>query len=277
VTSPASPAQSSPRRRPTLIKLGGELLEQESRLIELAATLVRIGVQGPLVTVHGGGKEIDRELARRGIAKRSVDGIRITDAATLSVVVSILAGAVNTRLVAAMVAAGGRAVGLTGADAALVPVEPAPPHEATDGRTVDLEFVGRPIARGAPPLLVRLLDGGYLPVVASIGAASDGRLYNVNADTLAAHLAARIGASRLVIAGTTPGVLDAAGAPIARLGAGTIHDRIASGEAHGGMAAKLTACLEALEAGVSEVVVVDGRTPGNLETGSGTHIEQEKP
>ena len=262
------------RPRATLVKLGGELLERDDLLGELAAMLVRLGAHGPLVTVHGGGKEIDRELERRGIVKRTVDGIRVTDAATLSVVVSVLAGLVNTRLVAAMVAAGGRAVGLTGADASTMTVEPAPPHRTTDGRLVDLELVGQPVAQGSSQLLLDLCDRGFLPVVASIGASTDGRLFNVNADTAAAHLAASIGASRMLIAGSTPGVLDSAGIAIERLGSDTIRARIESGEAHGGMAAKLTACLAALDAGVEEVVVLDGRMPSNLHPPQGTRIER---
>src|SRR5690606_3217167 len=139
-------------------------------------------------------------MARAGIAKRQVDGLRITDPATRDIVLEVLAGAVNTRLVAAICAAGGRAVGLTGADAAIVPVEKAAPHRTVDGRTVDLELVGQPVGTAVPALLTDLLAGGYLPVVCSIAAGRDGTLYNVNADTMAGHLAARLGAARLVIA-----------------------------------------------------------------------------
>ena len=135
--------------------------------------------------VHGGGREVDTELARHGIEKRAVDGLRITDDATLGVVVAVLAGRVNTRLVAAAARAGARAVGLTGADATMGLVEPAPPYETADGRRVELGFVGRPIGNGRPQLLIELCARGYVPVVASIGIDEEGRLFNVNADTLA--------------------------------------------------------------------------------------------
>jgi L-lactate utilization protein LutC len=103
----------------TLLKFGGELLEQPERLAELAAMLARVTTRSRLAVVHGGGREIDAALARIGVPKRQVDGLRVTDDQTMGVVVEVLAGTVNTRLVAAITAAGGRAVGLTGADAGL--------------------------------------------------------------------------------------------------------------------------------------------------------------
>src|SRR3954464_9167398 len=115
--------------RPLLLKFGGELLENGSRLTTLVSAIARTATQGvPLVIVHGGGKEIDAALKAAGIEKRQVDGLRITDEPTLNVVVAVLAGTINTRLVAALNAAGVPAVGLTGADARCGLSEPAPPH-----------------------------------------------------------------------------------------------------------------------------------------------------
>ena len=241
----------------TLLKLGGELLEEPGRLAEIAAVIA--GATEPLVVVHGGGREIDAALKRAGIAKRQVEGLRVTDPATLDVVVEVLAGAVNTRLVAAIVKAGGRAVGLTGADAGLVPVEKAPAHRSVDGTMTDLERVGRPVGAGRPALAADLVAAGYVPVVASISAGPDGLLYNVNADTLAADLAARLGAARLVIAGATPGVLDENGGTIEALDLAAAATLVSSGIASAGMIAKLTACREAINGGVEEVLMVDGR------------------
>ena len=241
----------------TLLKLGGELLEEPGRLAEIAAVIA--GAAEPLVVVHGGGREIDAALQRAGIAKRQVEGLRVTDPATLDVVVEVLAGAVNTRLVAAIVKAGGRAVGLTGADAGLVPVEKAPAHRSVDGTMTDLERVGRPVGGGRPALAADLVAAGYVPVVASIAAGTDGLLYNVNADTLAADLAARLGAARLVIAGATPGVLDEHGRTIEALDLAAAAALVSSGIASAGMIAKLTACREAINGGVEEVLMVDGR------------------
>jgi acetylglutamate kinase len=194
-----------------------------------------------------------------------VDGLRITDDATLDVVVSVLAGAVNTRFVAALTAAGVRAVGLTGADAACGLSEPAPPHHAADGRFVDLGRVGLPSAGSDTALLTTLVGGGFVPVIACIGIGGDGRLLNVNADTLAGHLAARLGARRLTIAGTTAGVLGPDGSTTPVLDAAAIEGLVREGTVTAGMIAKLRACEQAIAAGVPEVVIVDGRDESALE------------
>jgi acetylglutamate kinase len=244
---------------PVVLKFGGELLEEPSGLTALAQSLAKLSRTAPLVVVHGGGREIDAALARAGIVKRQVDGLRVTDQATLDIVVGVLAGVVNTRFVAALGAAGVRAVGLTGADAGVGRVQAAPPHVSTTGATVDLGLVGEPIGRERPELLIDLCRKGYVPVVSSIGAARDGRLYNVNADTLAAHLAARLKSPRLVIAGGTTGVFDANGTTIPELSFGDIDGLIASKAATAGMIAKLTAARTAIEGGSREVFIADGR------------------
>jgi acetylglutamate kinase len=244
---------------PVVLKFGGELLEDPQRVAALAATIAKLTRRTPLVIVHGGGREIDAALARAGIEKRQVDGLRITDEATLDVVVSVLAGLVNTRFVAALGAAGVHAVGLTGADAGIGRVKAAAPHVATNGSTVDLGRVGEPIGREQPALLVDLCRRGYVPVVSSIGASRDGALFNVNADTLAAHLAGRLASPRLVIAGATAGVLDRSGATITEMTLRDADQLVAGGGATAGMVAKLEACRSALEAGAREVFVADGK------------------
>lgn len=246
----------------TLLKLGGELLENDQKLAGMGRMVARAA--GPLAIVHGGGREIDAALAELGIPKRQVDGLRVTDARTLDVVVSVLAGAVNTRFVAAINAAGGRAVGLTGADAGVAPVKKAPPHHATSGAVVDLGLVGEPARAAAPALVTMLVARGFVPVIACIGAAKNGQLFNVNADTLAGSLAARLGATRLVVAGGTPGVLDEEGLTIPALGPRDIRALVKSGTASAGMVAKLTACQAAARGGVKDVAIVDGRDTKTL-------------
>jgi acetylglutamate kinase len=246
----------------TVLKLGGELLEDSGRRAAIAQVIAAF--HGPLVVVHGGGREIDAALQRAGIPKRQVDGLRVTDAATLDVVVDVLGGGVNTRLVTGIVASGGRAVGLTGADASLVPVEKAPAHQSADGTRTDLDRVGRPSGAGSPRLAADLVAAGYVPVVASISADAAGRLYNVNADTLAADLAARLGAARLVIAGATAGVRDASGRTIPALDLAAAESLVESGVANAGMVAKLMACRDAIVGGVAEVLMIDGREAETL-------------
>src|SRR3954454_22219330 len=129
-----------------VLKFGGELLEDASRLQTVVSAVTQLAKRGlPLAIVHGGGKEIDAALRVAGIEKKQVDGLRITDEPTLDVVVSVLAGAVNTRFVAALNSAGVPAVGLTGADGRCGLSAAAPPHQAADGRSVELGRVGLPV------------------------------------------------------------------------------------------------------------------------------------
>jgi acetylglutamate kinase len=250
--------------RPLVLKFGGELLENPEYLASVVSAVKTVASRTGVVIVHGGGKEIDAALKVAGLGKRQVDGLRVTDERTLDVVVSVLAGNVNTRLVAALNTAGVAGVGLTGADAACGLSSVAPPHHSTDGRVVDLERVGVPDAGGDMRVLHTLVAGGFVPVMACIGLGHDGRLLNVNADTLAGHLAARLGAERLVIAGTTPGVLDGRGATLPVLEASAVADLVNGGTATAGMIAKLRACEHALAGGVDEVVIVDGRKAADL-------------
>jgi acetylglutamate kinase len=245
---------------PLVLKFGGELLEERSRLNAVVAAVARIAATGvPLVVVHGGGKEIDAALATAGVEKRQVEGLRITDEATLEIVVSVLAGTVNTRFVAALLAAGTEAVGLTGADGACALSEVAPPHRAVDGHAVDLGRVGLPAPKANMRVLHTLMRDGFVPVVASLGVDTEGRLLNVNADTMAGHLAGRLRARRLIIAGSTAGVLNAEGRTIPLLDPAAIGQLVFGGTATAGMIAKLRACEQALAGGVDDVVIVDGR------------------
>jgi acetylglutamate kinase len=242
-----------------VLKLGGELLEQPRDVAVVATAIAKLSEQASLVVVHGGGREIDSALSTAGIPKQQVDGLRVTDARTLDVVVSVLAGAINTRLVAAVRRAGASPVGLTAVDATVATMRRTAPIVTIAGNRVDLGLVGAPIRNGAPRLLTDLLARGYLPIVACIGATRDGQLLNVNADTLASHLASALRARRLVIAGGTSGVLDDRGQTIARLTAREAVRLVKAGTANKGMVAKLQACRAALQAGVGDVVIADGR------------------
>lgn len=242
-----------------VLKIGGELLEQQGDVASIAAGIARLSARVRLVVVHGGGREIDAALAAAGIGKVQVDGIRVTDARTLAVVVPVLAGTINTRLVAAVRAAGGRPVGLTGADSGVVSVRRALPMTIAAGRKVGLGLVGSPTRNGAPTLVTDLLAKRYVPVIACIGADRHGQLLNVNADTLGAHLAVALGAARLIFAGGTAGVLDDAGRTIAVLRARDAARLIGAGTASAGMVAKLQACRAAIRGGVRDVLIVNGR------------------
>jgi acetylglutamate kinase len=256
----------------TVLKLGGELLEDAPAMRTAADAIARLAAAGPTVVVHGGGRAVDAELRARGVEPHFVDGLRVTDAAALDAVVCVLAGRTNTALVAQIGRAGARAVGLTGADAQIGRSVRAGTITAVNGAQVDLGLVGRPDGMDVS-LLHDLLGTGYVPVIASVGVDDSGGLLNVNADTLAGHLASALSAGRLIIAGATPGVLDGAGRLVQRLTPEEIDAMTKSGAAHSGMVAKLAASRHALEAGVEHVAIVAGRGVTDFGAASGTRIE----
>ncbi len=255
----------------TLLKLGGELLEDAGAMRAAAAGVAALAAAGPVAVVHGGGRAIDADLKARGKAPQFVDGLRVTDEDTLATVVGVLAGRINTAFVAALGAAGVKAVGLTGADTSLGLATLAPPLQTTSGASADLGLVGVPHPDAPVRLLTDLMGLGYVPVIASVGVDASGALLNVNADTLAAHLARAAGATRLIIAGKTAGVFDAAGNTCPALDADAARAMVAAGTARDGMVAKLGACLDALTGGVAEVRIVDGRA-GEFAHAPGTTI-----
>ena len=259
----------------TLLKLGGELLEDAAAMRAAAAGIATLSSAGPVAVVHGGGRAIDADLKARGKAPRFVDGLRVTDEDTLITVVAVLAGRINTAFVAALGAAGVQAVGLTGADGSLGLARLAPPLRTTSGATADLGLVGIPREDAPSRLLTALLALGYVPVIASLGVDASGQLLNVNADTLAAHLAKAMGATRMIIAGKTAGVFDASGNTCARLDQQAARAMVAEGTARDGMVAKLGACLDAIAGGVAEVRIVDGRA-GAYDVAPGTTITSSR-
>jgi acetylglutamate kinase len=255
----------------TVLKLGGELLDHPAAMKAMARAVVRLAAHGRVVVVHGGGRAIDGEMRARGLEPRFVDGLRVTDAAALESVVAVLAGRTNTAFVGALHAAGARAVGLTGADAGIGLCEKAPLFTSSTGDAIDLGLVGEPMS--APVTLLQdLVALGYVPVIASVGVTAAGSLLNVNADTLAGHLARSLRATRLLIAGGTAGVLDPAGQTVPVLTSEEIDVMIASGTVHSGMVAKLAACRTALAGGVTDVAIVAGRDGVDFEEAKGTRV-----
>lgn len=265
--------------RPLVLKLGGELIEAADSRTRIASFAVSVAAMRPLVIVHGGGRAIDAELNRRGITPQKVDGLRITDPATLDAVVAVLAGSANTDLVAALVTAGVPAVGLTGVDAGFGRAHRASSYRSTSGAVVDLGLVGE-AATIDGALVELLLAHRYVPVIASLGFDdAAGPVLNVNADVMACRVAAALAGADLAIAGATAGVLDAAGTPIEALGADEIDQMIASGAATAGMIAKLTACRNALEDGVASVRIIDGRSlgaPHGIDDAPGTTVTRDR-
>ena len=235
-----------------LVKLGGTLLDAAESRDALAAQLAQAVEQGvDLVVVHGGGKQMTRYLAERGIESRFVGGLRVTTPETVDAVLKVFAGSVNHELVASLNRAGARAVGLSGIDSFLVEAEQLDPA---------LGAVGR-VTRCSPGLLDVLVKNGYLPVVACVAGDRQGRVYNVNADQMAVACAVAFGAGRLVFLTDVEGVRDGEGRTRPVLTAAESQDLISSGVATGGMQAKLTAALAALSGGVEQVRIAPGGAP----------------
>jgi acetylglutamate kinase len=238
-----------------LVKLGGTLLDAAESRAALAAQIAGARARGvEIVLVHGGGKQMTRYLAERGIESRFVGGLRVTTPETLDAVLKIFAGSVNHELVASLNRAGALAVGLSGIDALLaeaVEMDPA------------LGAVGR-VTRSNPGLLDLLVGAGYVPVVACVAGDREGRVYNVNADQMAVACAVAFGAERLVFLTDVEGVLDGARQIRRRLTAAESRALIADGIATGGMQAKLNAALDALAGGVARVRIAPGVLPDVL-------------
>ena len=237
-----------------VVKLGGSLLDDAQRraaaLHEIAA-MWNAGEE--LVLVHGGGKHIDAALARLSIPKRTHAGLRITDDATLEVVVSVLAGSVNKMLVAELTAIGLAAAGCAGSDASILVADPHPP---IDG--VELGHVGRIVA--SDPTLIRAMTrNGIMPVVSSIAQGPSGTLLNVNADSAAAAIAAALGASELRFITDVEGLLDGDGRVVPFLTRHEADRYLQSNVVSGGMRPKLQAALTALGAGVQSIFIGTGQ------------------
>ena len=233
-----------------VIKLGGSLLDDaQLRGAALAKIVARWNAGENIVLVHGGGKHIDAALATAGIAKRTHAGLRITDDATLQIVVSVLGGQVNKMLVSELTKLGVRAAGISGCDGSTLI---AGKHPAIDG--VDLGHVG--LVTGSNRALVRsMLTYGTLPVVSSIAMGTDGSLFNVNADAAAAAIAVAHGAQELRFITDVAGLLDAEGALVSSLDAEGVEQMLESPSVTGGMKPKLGAVLSALQQGVAHITV----------------------
>ena len=234
-----------------VIKLGGATLGSHDTTI---ADIVSMQQQGrSLVLIHGGGKVITSRLGKRGIKTRFINGERVTDEATLEVVVSVLAGVVNKEIVADINARGGMAMGISGVDGALIQGKI---------KNKELGYVGDVVKINPAPLEV-LLRAGYIPVVAPIAidvkAEKAPRVLNINADIVAGEIAAAIGAEKLVFLTDVAGVSDHSGNLLSRLSPGEAEALVASGAASGGMIPKIKACLRALSGASAACLIADGR------------------
>ena len=244
-----------------VIKYGGAAMTEESLRESFARDVVLLKFVGihPVV-VHGGGPQIDEHLARLDIEPKRVEGLRVTDDATMEVVEMVLAGKINKEIVAMIARHGGHAIGLSGVDDGLVRAEKLEPVRTRAGAEVDLGRVGQ-IDRVQPEVLQALIgsERSFIPVIAPLGVDSQGRSLNINADTMAGALAAALKADKLVLMTDTAGVCDRDGKLINSLTEPEIARLRDAGVISGGMIPKLECALDAIADGVQKCHVIDGR------------------
>ncbi|MEC9152070.1 MAG: acetylglutamate kinase [Pseudomonadota bacterium] len=267
-----------------VVKYGGHAMGDKGLSEAFARDIVLLKQVGlnPIV-VHGGGPQIGSMLKRLSIETEFVDGLRVTDAATVEIVEMVLSGRINKGIVAAITAAGGKAVGLSGKDGALIGARKLTrvkrDPDSNIEKILDLGFVGEP-SRVDPQVLDIITESDFIPVIAPIGLGDDGETYNINADTVAGAVAVAVQATRLLLLTDVEGVLDKGGTLIKEMSVADAHDRMADGTLTGGMIPKVETCIQAIEGGVGAAVIVDGRalhaTLLEIFTahGSGTMIRQ---
>jgi acetylglutamate kinase len=252
-------------RQTFVVKYGGHAMGDPALAASFARDIVLMKAIGinPVV-VHGGGPQIGSMLDKLGVRSRFVNGLRVTDAETADVAEMVLSGSINKEIVSWIGQAGGKAVGISGKDGNLVRAakleQTAYDPDRDEEIEIDLGFVGAPVAVDRT-LIDHLEIAGMIPVVAPIAVGTDGRTYNINADTMAGAIAAALGAARLFLLTDVAGVLDGDGRLLTDIRPDDVRELRARGIIRGGMIPKLETCLHAVANGVDAAVILDGRVP----------------
>ena len=268
-----------------VVKFGGHAMGEADYVSAFAADIALLDQVGARpVVVHGGGPQSGAMLKKLQIKSKCIDGLRVTDEATISVVEMVLAGGINKALVAAIAQAGGRAVGISGKDGELITARKLMATAKTEGsaieEAIDLGFVGEPdhVDTG---VLDALNAAKLIPGVAPVGSDGSGETYNINADTAAGAIAAALGATRMLMLTDVAGVLDSDGNLITDLTVSQAEALIRDGTVSGGMIPKVETCINAVLGGAEAAVIMDGRAPHALlvelftEHGMGTMIRAD--
>lgn len=267
-----------------VIKFGGHAMGDAALSQAFAQDIVYLKQSGvnPIV-VHGGGPQIARMLDKLAIQSSFVNGLRVTDKPTVEVVEMVLAGAINKDIVSAINQQGGKAVGICGKDANLLIAEritEMPDPTSNLMKAVDIGYVGDPVEVN-PHIVEVISNSDLIPVIAPVGFSRDGETLNINADSFASALAARMKVKRLLLLTDVTGVLDKEKNLIASLSVDEARRLIRNGTISGGMIPKVEGCIDVVEAGVEAVVIIDGRVPHCVllelftEHGLGTLVGQE--
>ncbi len=271
-------------QKTVVIKFGGNAMGDKALADAFAKDVVYLKQSGvsPII-VHGGGPQIAKMLAKLSIVSEFVNGLRVTDKPTVEIVEMVLAGAINKEIVSAINRQGGKAVGISGKDANLMiatRITEMPDPTSNIMKAVDIGYVGDP--KYVNPHIVDVISGSDLiPVIAPVAVSPDGETLNVNADSFASALAARMKAKRLLLLTDVVGVLNGDNQLISTLSVEEARELIRNGTITGGMIPKMEGCIEVVEAGVEAVVIIDGRVPHCVllelftEHGVGTLVGQE--
>lgn len=268
-----------------VIKYGGHAMGDATLSKQFAQDIVllkQVGIN-PIV-VHGGGPQIGKMLERLKIHSEFVDGLRVTDAATVEIVEMVLAGSINKQIVSEINAAGGAAIGICGKDGNLIEARKVrrtvKDPDSNIEKILDLGFVGEPISIN-PTILQAFAESNIIPVIAPIGYGTNGETFNINADTAAGAIAAAIAASKLMILTDVAGILTADKKLISELSTKEASQLIRDKIATGGMIPKIETCMHALDNDVESAHILDGRLPHVLlleiftKYGAGTMIFKE--
>jgi acetylglutamate kinase len=249
-----------------VIKFSGKVTEDRANLLSLSeelALLHQVGIK--LCVIHGGGKQLTELAEKLGIAQTVIQGRRVTDDDTLELAKMIFAGKINTEILAALRNRGVEAVGLSGIDGGVVHAERRPPKEVTDKETgltelVDYGHVGD-VLEVNTKLVTQLLDGGYLPVISSLAADEEGRVFNINADTIATEIALRLKAEKLILMSDVKGIyLDPQNeeTKLSRVTPAFANELIETGRATAGMIPKLQSLIRLVTGGVKSAHIISG-------------------
>jgi acetylglutamate kinase len=268
-----------------VVKYGGHAMGDDALgefFAQDVVLLKQVGIN-PIV-VHGGGPQIGQMLERLKIKSSFIDGLRVTDQATVEIVEMVLSGSINKQIVSAINVAGGYAIGLSGKDAGLIKARKLErtrkDPDSNIEKLLDLGFVGEPYSINGE-VLGTFVRSNIIPVIAPIGVGERGETFNINADTAAGAVAAAVKAARLLLLTDVTGVLDKAKKLVSELSVEEARALIADGAIQGGMIPKIETCLDAVEGGVEAAVIIDGRAPHAIllelfAEGAGTLIRRAK-
>ncbi|HOL17260.1 MAG TPA: acetylglutamate kinase [Bacillota bacterium] len=252
-----------------VVKYGGQAMVSEELMNSVVVDLILLKYIGiKPVLVHGGGKEVSEMMRQLGKKPQFIDGLRVTDDETMEIVEMVLMGKVNSHIVSLLNRQGGKAVGLSGRDGELLKARRKVLYKPNGSgkETVDLGRVGE-IVRVNPELIHTVSDNGYIPVVSSIGSGPQGESLNINADHVAGELAAALQAEKLIILTDVEGIYRQTGTGIEFISEITgreARELIRTGGINGGMIPKVESCLQALDAGVNRIHIIDGRIEHSL-------------